>query len=102
MTKTMKKETIEALLGNNKYNVDESNAHIEITQEICATCKGKPCLRVCPAGLYKMEDNGQVGFDYAGCLECGTCRIACREIGKGGIEKWEFPQGTMGISFRFG
>ncbi|MEG1561324.1 MAG: ferredoxin family protein, partial [Raoultibacter sp.] len=38
-------------------------------------------------------------FDYAGCLECGTCRIAC---GDTIIKKWENPQPTMGIEYRFG
>ena len=49
--------------------------------------------------LYKIDENGAKSFDYAGCLECGTCRIAC-----GGtiVEKWENPQPTMGVEYRFG
>ncbi len=31
--------------------------------------------KACPAGLYKKQEDGSVRFDYAGCLECGTCRI---------------------------
>ena len=56
-------------------------------------------MRVCPAALYKIDENGAKSFDYAGCLECGTCRIAC-----GGtiVEKWENPQPTMGVEYRFG
>ena len=30
-------------------------------------------VKACPAGLYKKQDDGSVRFDYAGCLECGTC-----------------------------
>ena len=37
--------------------------------------------------------------DYAGCLECGTCRILCsRTI----VERWEYPQPTMGVEYRYG
>lgn len=102
MNKAIKKEAVEALLSYNKYNVDEKNAHIEVNRDQCARCKGKPCLRICPAGLYKLEEDGRISFDYAGCLECGTCRIACKELGQGGIEKWEFPNGTFGVCFRYG
>ncbi len=38
-------------------------------------------------------------FDCAGCLECGTCRVLC---GDTILKKWEFPQGTFGVEFRFG
>ena len=38
-------------------------------------------------------------FDYAGCLECGTCRIACEGTI---VRKWENPQPTMGVEYRFG
>ena len=53
----------------------------------------------CPAALYKVEDDGSKRFDYAGCLECGTCRMICGETI---LEKWEYPQPTMGIEYRFG
>lgn len=56
-------------------------------------------VRVCPAALYKVDGDGAKSFDYAGCLECGTCRIAC-----GGtiVEKWVNPGPTMGVEYRFG
>ena len=54
---------------------------------------------VCPAALYKRGEDGNTSFDYAGCLECGTCRIAC---GSTIVEKWENPQPTMGVEYRFG
>ena len=54
---------------------------------------------MCPAALYKVDGDGTKSFDYAGCLECGTCRIAC-----GGtiVEKWVNPGPTMGVEYRFG
>lgn len=55
-------------------------------------------MKACPAGLYKRDDGG-VRFDYAGCLECGTCRI----LGLGSaLEQWEYPRGTFGVEFRYG
>lgn len=96
----MEKIDASTLLSLNKYNVDEGNAHIEIDNKICAKCDDKPCLYVCPAVLYKQDATSkQVTFDYAGCLECGTCRIMCKNKG---IVKWTYPQGSYGVSFRYG
>ena len=50
-------------------------------------------------GLYKLDEQGKPRFDYAGCLECGTCRILC---GNTLLAKWEFPQNAAGISYRYG
>jgi ferredoxin like protein len=88
-----------ALLGLNRFNVDEEEAHIVINREICAKCEQKSCLYVCPAVLYKLDKNGELSFDYAGCLECGTCRVMCKN---NGIVKWEYPRGTFGVNFRCG
>lgn len=87
------------LLSYNKFNVDEERPHIEIDKAICAGCADRPCLYVCPAVLYKQEEDGGISFDYAGCLECGTCRIMCKNKG---IVKWVYPRGTFGVNFRFG
>jgi ferredoxin like protein len=91
--------TIEQLLGLNKFVVDEEEAHIKISKNICAECVAKPCTRACPAGLYVIKD-GQLSFDYAGCLECGTCRTACPEASNA-IE-WKYPRGGFGVHYRYG
>ena len=36
--------------------------------------------------------------EYAGCLECGTCLIACNE----GALSWSYPKGDYGVQYRFG
>jgi len=91
------------LLGLNKFNVDDNRPHIKVDRSICATCAGKPCLYICSAVCYKpSQDEGGIQFDYAGCLECGTCRVICRHLGKGGVAAWEYPRATFGISFRYG
>lgn len=93
---------VDELIGVNKYEVDEENAHIELASdnfdELDDAEFGK-LVRVCPAALYKVDEEGHKTFDYAGCLECGTCRIAC---GDTIIKKWEQPQPTMGVLYRCG
>nr|WP_295974128.1 4Fe-4S dicluster domain-containing protein [uncultured Bacillus sp.] len=93
------KVNIEEKLGVNKFNVDEENSHIVIKKEKIDMNEFKKLMIACPAGLYALNDDDSVRFDYAGCLECGTCRVLC---GSTIIEKWEFPQGTFGIEFRKG
>lgn len=86
-------------LSLNKYTIDEGRPHILLDKERCAQCLDKPCLLVCPAELYTLDDNGSVFLDYAGCLECGTCRIVCKN---GGIVKWEYPRGKFGVNYKKG
>ncbi|MFB6468709.1 ferredoxin family protein [Cytobacillus sp. Hz8] len=91
--------TIEEKLGVNKYFVDEENAHIEIDPYYPDMKEKMKLVNACPAGLYKLNEDKDLTFDYAGCLECGTCRILC--LGTI-VKKWEFPEGTMGVEFRKG
>ncbi|ABO49117.1 conserved hypothetical protein [Desulforamulus reducens MI-1] len=91
--------TVEEKLGVNKYFVDEGNAHIEIDPAYPDMKEKMKLVNACPAGLYKLNENETLSFDYAGCLECGTCRILC--LGTV-VKKWEFPEGTMGVEFRYG
>lgn len=90
--------SVDEYLSLNKYEVDEENAHIELVDEP-DDAEFDKLIRVCPAALYKRDESGAKSFDYAGCLECGTCRIAC-----GGtiIAKWTNPQPTMGVEYRYG
>jgi ferredoxin like protein len=91
--------TAPELLGLNKFNIDEEEPHIILDKQICKSCQQKPCLLVCPALLYKIDKEGGITFDYAGCLECGTCRVMCKQKG---IIKWTYPRGLFGINYRFG
>lgn len=89
---------VDEKLAVDKYDVDEENAHIELVADP-ADAEFRKLVLACPAALYKVDENGEKSFDYAGCLECGTCRIVC---GDTIVEKWTYPRGGMGISYREG
>ncbi|MEQ2367435.1 MAG: 4Fe-4S dicluster domain-containing protein [Adlercreutzia sp.] len=89
---------VDELIAVNKYEVDEESAHIELVEDPDIE-EFKKLVRVCPAALYKIGEDGATSFDYAGCLECGTCRIVCEGTI---VRKWENPQPTMGVEYRFG
>ena len=90
---------IESKLGLDVFQIDGEQAHIQIDQEICRTrCTTHDCLHVCPANLYTQNDAGDIVVDYEGCLECGTCLIACQE----GALTWHYPRAGYGVQYRFG
>lgn len=94
----MSQVNVDVKLGVNKFFVDEENAHIELVDNP-SPADFRLLELACPAGLYKRDEKGQYHFDYAGCLECGTCRILAN---KTVLKKWEYPVGTLGVEFRFG
>ncbi|MCM1564385.1 MAG: 4Fe-4S dicluster domain-containing protein [Dehalobacter sp.] len=71
--------------------------HIILDSAKCSNCQQKPCLYVCPAGCFTEKD-GETEFQYAGCLECGTCRVMCAKEAL----KWDYPLGGYGVSIRMG
>lgn len=86
-------------LGLNKFFVDEENPHIVLKDGDIDGKEFRKLMLACPAGLYKLDETVKMRFDCAGCLECGTCRVLCGETI---LAKWEYPQGTMGVEFRYG
>lgn len=91
-------ENADKYLALNKYVVDESNAHIELVDDP-EDKEFQKLMLLCPALLYRYGEGESKMFDYAGCLECGTCRIAC---GNSIVKKWDYPRSTMGIEYRYG
>jgi ferredoxin-like protein FixX len=89
---------VDEYLGLNKYEVDEGNPHIKLVADPDRE-EFLKLVRVCPAALYKIDAEGNETFDYAGCLECGTCRITA---GFTIIANWSNPGPTMGIEYRYG
>lgn len=79
------------------HHVVDMASHIKVDPAACASCESRACLYFCPAGCFELED-GQVVFHYEGCLECGTCRVACDS----GVVGWTYPQGGCGVWYRRG
>lgn len=95
----MKAMTVSEKLGANKYELDEGHPHIEVHDAACRKmCEDLACLFVCPANVYS-EQNGRIVADWAGCLECTTCLIACP--GDEALH-WEYPRGGFGVIYRGG
>lgn len=90
---------IDEKLALNAFKTDQES-HIKIDQGICRSqCKTRYCISVCPAHLYEYNaENDEMTVEYAGCLECGTCMVACHE---GAIE-WYYPKGDFGVQYRYG
>ncbi|MCL1916256.1 MAG: ferredoxin family protein [Desulfovibrionaceae bacterium] len=91
---------VEQKLSQNKFVVDEGNPHIVTHQEKMDPAAVKALTMVCPAGLYTQDDSGKLVFEVAGCLECGTCRVAMAHL-PGALE-WNHPRASFGVQFRYG
>jgi ferredoxin like protein len=85
-------------LGVNKFVAAEDDPHLLVDNRICRECPGQWCLFVCPSQRYSKDAEGVIHVDSEGCLECGTCRLACLP---GGLY-WKYPLGGFGVCFRLG
>jgi ferredoxin like protein len=89
---------IEDKLFLDRFKVaEESHLRIVDGEKCSKECPDQPCLYFCPAYVYRLEGD-HISVNYEGCLECGSCRIACPHLN---IE-WHFPKGGYGVSHRFG
>ena len=43
----------------------------------CMHCAEPPCVPVCPTGASRQRDDGIVWVEYAACVGCGYCAMAC-------------------------
>ncbi len=93
---TLNSKKIEDKLAANKFDVDR-DFHISLKEEICRVCETRPCLYACPAECFKWKDD-HLTFSYEGCLECGSCRIACESD----AVLWTLPRAGFGICYQYG
>ncbi len=97
MSKPIIQVNVDQLLSVDKFLPDETS-HIVLSEDP-DTAEFEKLVRVCPAALYKITEDGSRRFDHSGCLECGTCRIAC---GSTIVEKWQYPDSGYGVQYRYG
>lgn len=57
---------VDEYLAVNKYEVDEGNPHITLADDL-DDAEFDKLVKVCPAALYKRDEDGARSFDYAGC-----------------------------------
>lgn len=86
-----------------KYKLDERPHLVIIDQDICDKCSKingtpQPCMVLCPANVYKWEDDKKNVVSYDNCVECGACRIICPYVN---ID-WKYPRWGRGLSLRYG
>ncbi len=91
------KVNIKDKLGLDTYKLAKES-HLKVDSEACKNCKGKCCLYVCPAGVYTLDEKGDVRVEFEACLECGTCLIACVDD----AIQWSYPKGGFGVHYRYG
>ncbi|MDR1825894.1 MAG: 4Fe-4S dicluster domain-containing protein [Bifidobacteriaceae bacterium] len=85
-------------LAKARFETD-STSHITVNQGAAKAAKAGPLLvRICPAGVYSLQDDGSIGVLHAACLECGTCLA----VAPPGVLEWHYPAGGMGVAFRQG
>jgi ferredoxin like protein len=77
---------------------NDKESHILFDQKICHSCKERFCIYACPANLYALTEKEEMIVEFGGCLECGTCMIACVY----GSVKWKYPKSGWGVQYRFG
>ncbi|MDH7498548.1 MAG: 4Fe-4S dicluster domain-containing protein [Syntrophomonadaceae bacterium] len=87
---------LKAKLGLDVFKPDRE-PHIRIRQGRESDPRLRLAVRACPAGLYT-EAGGSVELSIDGCLECGTCLLACGPE----VLEWDYPNGGAGVQFRFG
>jgi ferredoxin like protein len=90
-------EALKAKLGLDVFKPG-GEPHIKIRPGMEKDPRLQQAVRICPAGLYSMAEQGEVVLNIDGCLECGTCRYVCGDE----VLEWRYPEGGTGVQFRFG
>jgi len=88
---------IEEKLAKNVFKVSE-HPHLRIKPGFEKDVRLRMMVMFCPAGLYREAEDGKVTVSTDGCLECGTCRVICGTE----ILDWQYPEGGLGVQYRFG
>ena len=87
---------VDEFLAIDKYEVDEESAHIELVDDPDIE-EFLKLVRVCPAALYKIDEDGGLSFDYAGCLEppaASPARAPSSRSGRTPSPPWAWSTGS--------
>jgi ferredoxin like protein len=91
--------SLEDRLYTVKYE-DPGESHLDVHQSaVCAkSCTENACEEVCPAGVWRVGEDGTPTIAYENCLECGSCRFACPEDNV----LWTYPERGSGVTYKRG
>ena len=91
--------TLEDRLYTVKYE-DPGESHLDVFDaSICADeCTVDDCVDVCPANVWRTDDDGIPTIAYENCLECGTCRWGCPYDNV----EWTYPERGAGVTYKKG
>ena len=91
--------TIDDRLFTVAFKHDEES-HLKIKdKKICLDCEGKWCTHICPAQVYRWDEElREVIISWENCLEMAACISGCpfQNI------EFRYPKGGKGVEFRFG
>ncbi|MBW8011891.1 MAG: 4Fe-4S dicluster domain-containing protein [Chloroflexi bacterium] len=54
-----------------------ASAQAKFLTRPCMHCEDPPCIKVCPVGATYKDDEGIVRQNYARCIGCRFCTVAC-------------------------
>ena len=75
------------------------NSHLAVRDmETCRTCVLRPCVEICPGGVYDYSEAEALDVQHCNCLECGSCKIVCEFDN---ID-WSYPPGGFGVEYSRG
>ena len=90
--------SVQEMLSRTRF-ATHPDSHLRVRdQETCRGCILRPCVGVCPAGVYSYCEDGGLSVAYENCLECGSCKIVCEFDN---IE-WNYPPGGFGVDYMWG
>ena len=95
----MTSTSTESKLSKNHYVITQGEPHIRLNAGHPDHERLLALVGACPAGLYRLDEDGSLHAEFHGCLECGACRL----LGEGTIiASWRYPEAGCGVEFRFG
>ena len=91
--------SLEDRLYTVKYE-DPGDSHLDVqVPGICAQkCHESACVEVCPADVWRRDEDGYPTIAYENCLECGSCRFACPRNNV----VWTYPERGSGVTYKRG
>lgn len=84
-----------------QFSPDDVHQHVAVLkEEQCSECQEKPCLSICPTGVFKWDyqQGNPLQVYYKQCVECGACRLVCQFDNI----RFTYPSNGLGVAYREG